>query len=89
VDEVINTHNPQYVWINSSINDYYDGVTQTQYKARMQTLIGKVQASGASAIVIDPAPGMLDESTADGRRFTLLSDRYATQILDLLAETSE
>ncbi len=87
VDDAINTHNPDYVWINSSINDFFDGVTQEQYKDRMQTLIGKVQAAGAIAIVMDPAPGPLNQSTDDGITFTTLSRRYATQILDLLAET--
>ena len=87
VDTAIDTHNPNYVWINSSINDFFDGVTQQEYKDRMQTLIGKIQAAGATAIVMDPAPGMLGKSTDDGRTFTTLSRRYATQILNLLAET--
>lgn len=87
VDNIIDTYNPDYVWISSSINDLFDGVTQEQYKARMQTLISKVQATGAIAIVMDPAPGPLNQSTDDGTTFTTLSQRYATQILDLLAET--
>lgn len=90
VDNAMDTHNPNYVWINSSINDYFDGVTQQQYKDRMQTLIGKIQDAGATAIVMDPAPGMLGKSTDDGRTFTTLSQRYATQIRNLwLPETAE
>lgn len=94
VDAVLNTHNPDYVWINSSINDSFDEVTQEQYKARMQSLIGKIQKpetpeSGAIAIVMDPAPGILTESTSDNISFTTLSRRYAVQIQDLLSEAAE
>ena len=88
VDNAIDTHNPSYVWINSSINDFFDGVTQEEYKDRMQTLIYKVQQAGATAIVMDPAPGMIGQSTSDGRTFKTLSQRYAVQIQDLLAETA-
>ena len=89
VDNVIDTYNPNYVWINSSINDSFDEVTQEQYKARMQTLISKIQEAGAIAIVMDPAPGILTQSTSDGVTFTTLSRRYASQILDLLAEAAD
>lgn len=86
IDDVISNHNPNYIWISSSINDFFDEVTQEQYKARMQTLIGKIQAAGAIAIIMDPAPGPLNQATESGVTFTTLSQRYATQILDLLAE---
>jgi len=86
VDGVIDSYNPDYVWISSSINDSFDEVTQEQYKARLQTLIHKVQASGAIAIVWDPAPGILNQATDAGVSFTVLSQRYATQIFNLLAE---
>ena len=82
-------NNPNYVWISSSINDFFDGVTQEQYKARMQNIISLVQASGAIAIVMDPAPGPLNQATDEGVTFTTLSRRYATQILDLLEEAGE
>ena len=88
VDGVINTHNPNVVWINSSINDFFDGVTQAEYKARMQALIYRVQTAGAIAVVMDPAPGLVNISTPDGRTFTTLSQRYAQQVLDLLAEAN-
>ncbi|PID46638.1 MAG: hypothetical protein CSB47_03085 [Proteobacteria bacterium] len=76
---------PQYVWINSSINDYYDDVTQEQYKARLQDLISKVQAIGATAIVFDPAP-LNNGATTDGIEFQTLFMRYATQVSDLFDE---
>ena len=87
IDSVLETHNPDYVWINSSINDFFDEVTQEEYKARMKTLIGKIQTDGATAIVMDPAPGILNQETSDGISFTILSRRYAMQILNLLADT--
>jgi lysophospholipase L1-like esterase len=88
-DAVITNYNPDYVWISSSINDFFDGVTQEQYKARMQNIISKVQQSNAIAIVMDPAPGPPNQATDEGVTFTTLSQRYATQILDLLAEATE
>ena len=87
IDSVLRTHKPDYVWINSSINDFFDEVTREEYKARMKTLIGKVQTAGATAIVMDPAPGILNQETSDGISFTVLSRRYSMQILKLLAET--
>ena len=89
IDNIIDTYNPDYVWINSSINDYFDGVTQEEYKDRMQTLIARVQASDATAIVYDPAPGLLNQTTEDGLSFTMLAHRYAVQILELLRDASE
>lgn len=90
VDDVLANYNPDYVWINSSINDYFDDVTAEQYKARMKELIGKIQAVGKIAIVMDPAPGSPTQVTSDVTTpsFNILHQRYATQILDLLAEAT-
>lgn len=76
---------PNYVWINSSINDYYGDVSQADYKLRLQDLISKIQAIGATAIVIDPAP-LNNGSNAEGIDYLTLSQRYATQVLNLHAE---
>ena len=78
---------PNYVWVNSSINDLYNDVTQEDYKIRMQNLIFKIQQAGAQAIVYDSAPGP-SGSTSDGS--TLLFDlamRYTSQISYLLEES--
>ena len=84
-DADVPTQSPQYVWINSSINDYYQDVTPEEYKTCLENLISKVQEIGATAIVLDSAP--LDNgSTSDGVSFLILSQRYASQILDLYDE---
>ena len=84
-DTDVPSETPQYVWINSSINDYYQDVTPEDYKGRLKDLVSKVQAIGATAIVLDSAP--LDNgSTSDGVSFLILSQRYASQILDLRDE---
>lgn len=76
---------PKYVWINSSINDYYNDVSQEDFKVRLQDLISKVQAIGATAIVLDSAPGA-SGMTADGLNYLTLTQRYASQLLDLYNE---
>ena len=84
-DTDVPAESPKYVWINSSINDYYQDVTQEEYKLRLQDLISKVQAIGATAIVLDSAP-LNNGSTSDGTSYLTLSQRYASQIQNLLDE---
>lgn len=84
-DADVPSSSPKYVWINSSINDYYDDVTQEVFKVRLQDLISKVQAIGATAIVLDSAP-LNNGSTSDGTSFLTLSQRYSTQLWDLYQE---
>ena len=76
---------PTYVWINSSVNDYYNNVSQENFKLRLQDLISKVQAIGATAIVMDAAPAP-NGISADGTSYRDLARRYATQVLDLYNE---
>jgi len=84
-DTDVPSETPKYVWINSSINDYYQDVTQEEYKVRLQDLISKVQAIGATAIVFDSAP-LNNGNTTDGVSYLTLSQRYASQVLDLYNE---
>lgn len=77
---------PNYVWINSSINDYYNDVTQEDYKIRLQNLIFKIQQTGAQAIVYDSAPGPSGVA-ADGTLLFDLAMRYTSQIETLLNES--
>lgn len=85
-DTDVPSSSPKYVWINSSINDYYDDVTQEVFKVRLQDLISKVQAIGATAIVLDSAP-LNNGSTSDGISYLTLSQRYATQLWNLYNES--
>ena len=78
---------PQYVWINSSINDYFNDVSASDYKTRMQFLIGKVQALGATAIVYDSAPAV--GTSFGGNDLTVLSNRYAFALLELFEEAQQ
>lgn len=79
--------NPQYVWINSSINDYFNDVPTPIFKTRMQFLISKVQAIGAEAIVFDSAPAV--GTSFAGNDLTELSYGYAGAVLELLEETQQ
>jgi len=81
------TQIPQYVWINSSINDYFNDVSASDYKTRMQFLIGKVQALGATAIVYDSAPAV--GTSFGGNDLTVLSNRYAFALLELFEEAQQ
>jgi len=79
--------NPQYVWINSNINDYFNDVSSVDYKARMQFLIAKIQEIGADAIVFDSAPAA--GTSFAGNDLTDLSNRYASTLLDLFNTSQE
>ena len=87
-DTDVTPNNPDYVWVNSSINDYFAGVSSAYFKTRIQYLISKIQALGAKAIVYDSAPsGGNDSGGSDTRRN--LSYRYSGVLLDLFNDTQE
>ena len=77
---------PNYVWVNSSVNDYFNDVTQEDYKIRLQNLIFKIQQTGAQAIVYDSAPGP-SGTAADGTLLFDLAMRYTSQVENLLNES--
>ncbi len=56
-DSDVTPNNPDYVWILSGTNDYWQGVSTTQYKANLDTLINKSKAIGAKVIIIDSSVG--------------------------------
>lgn len=76
-----------FVWINSSTNDYFTGVSREDYKERMQSLIAKVQSIGAKAIVFDstPAPAGI---APGGTSYNDLANRYSEEIQNLLNEAN-
>jgi lysophospholipase L1-like esterase len=78
---------PNFVWINSGVNDYFHDVQQEEYRVRMQNLIAKVQSIGAVAVVFDPPPAP-NGTAPSGVAFNTLSQRYATQISELLSEAN-
>ncbi len=84
-DNDVASQDPQYVWINSSINDYFNDVSPQDYKTRMQILISKVQAIGAKAIVFDSAPST--SMSPSGIDLNSVSNAYASAVLDLYTET--
>ena len=86
-DSDVVPQSPDYVWINSSINDYYNDVSRVDYKIRMQYLISKVQSIGATALVMDsaPAPG----TSPAGSNLTVLSNVYAGAVLELLDQAND
>ena len=78
--------NPDYVWINSSINDYYNDVSRVDFKLRMQYLISKVQSINATALVMDSAPA--SGTSQAGSDLRVLSNGYAGAVLELLEAAS-
>jgi len=83
-DTDIAPKNPQYVWINSSINDYYNNVSPQNFKLRLQFLISKVQGINAKAVVFDSAPA--NGTSATGININGLSNGYSGVTLKLLEE---
>jgi len=91
-DADVTPNQPKFVWITSSINDYYRNVTQAEFYDRMKELIGKVQGIGATAIVLDAAPGQpgsFAETTTDNADLFIRSQRYAAQVQNLFTETQQ
>ena len=86
-DRDVTPNAPEYVWINSGVNDYFNDVTQEDYKLRMQNLIAKVQSIGAAAVVFDAAPAP-NGTAPSGTTFMTLSQRYTTQVQTLLREAN-
>jgi lysophospholipase L1-like esterase len=78
----------QYVWINSSVSDYTAGVSQEDYKLRLQDLIAKVQSAGATAIVFDAVAGSANVSADGVVTNQTLSYRYSSKVADLISESN-
>ena len=56
-DTDVTPYAPDYVWILSGTNDYWGGISTTQYKENLNTLINKSKAIGAKVIIIDSSVG--------------------------------
>jgi len=81
-DEDVSPLTPNFVWILTGTNDYWQDVTVGTYKANIETLIEKIKALNAVPIIFDSSVGPLD-SGADN--VTVLSHSYVTAIEQLLA----
>ena len=87
-DTDVTPKNPNYVWVNSSINDYFRSVSISDYKTRLQYLISKIQSIGAEAIVFDSAPPVQSGSVDSATRRNL-SNGYSGAVLELFNESQE
>ena len=56
-DNDVTPNAPDYVWIISGTNDYWQGVSTAQFKANLKTLINKSKEIGAKVIIIDSSVG--------------------------------
>ena len=82
-DDDVRPHNPNFVWIMSGTNDYWQDVTAVTYKANIDALINKIKAINATPIIIDSSVGPLNFGT---ETITELSQAYVTAVDQLLAE---
>ncbi len=57
-DTDVTPHAPEYIWIMSGTNDYWQGVSTAQFKANLKTLINKSKAIGAKVIIFDSSVGV-------------------------------
>lgn len=80
-DQDVASQNPDVVWLIAGTNDYYQGVTLSEYKSNMSELIKKINSLGAKAIVIDSSVAPL---VSGNQALTDLSHEYAAAIADLL-----
>ena len=87
-DTDVSAKGAQYVWINSSVSDYTAGVSQEDYKLRLQDLIAKVQNAGATAIVFDAAAGAANKSADGVVTAQTLAYRYSSKVADLIIESN-
>lgn len=82
-DEDVLPHTPNFVWIMTSTNDYWQDVTVETYKANIDLLIGKIKAANAVPIIFDASVGPLN---AGADTLTVISHAYVTAVEQLLAE---
>lgn len=75
-----------YVGVNdvAGVGNGAESAGVDSYRARMTTLVERIQSSGASAVVC--TPGLLGETPRDGSRENELLDRYAEVVRALAAE---
>lgn len=79
-DSVVPAQRPDFVWILTGTNDYWGNISASSYKQNIQTLISKIEAIGAKAIIIDPSVAPLNYGS---RSLTRLSHAYTDAIAQL------
>jgi len=83
-DYDVTPYSPDYVWIICGTNDYWQGVSTSDYKSNLETLINKIKAIGAEAIIIDSSVG--SGVGASGVPNFQQSEEYANAVIQLLRE---
>ena len=83
-DSDVASYTPNFVWVISGTNDYWQDVSAATYKANMSSLISKIKALNAVPIIIDSSVGPLNFGTDT---LTQLSHTYVTALDQLYAES--
>ena len=81
-DADVAPHSPEYIWIMSGTNDYWQGVSTAQFKANLNTLINKSKAIGAKVIIFDSSVGIGTGDTGVPNHYQ--SEEYVRVLLELL-----
>lgn len=79
-DDDVPQHNPDFVWIMTGTNDYWNYISAAQYKQNIQSLISKVEALGAKPVIVTPSVGPLNYGSSE---LTDLSRAYTNAIEQL------
>lgn len=82
-DRDVPEHNPDFVWILTGTNDYWNYISAAQYKQNIKSLIRKIERLGAKAIIIGPSVAPLNYGSTD---LVELSHDYAKAIDQLQNE---
>ena len=82
-DADVRWQNPNYVWIMTGTNDYWQSINTATYKSNMRQLINKVRSIGATPIVFDSSVGPLNYGSDVKTR---LSRTYVTAMDQLISE---
>ena len=82
-DADVRWQNPNFVWIMTGTNDYWQNVSSSVYKSNMRQLINKVLAIGATPIVFDASVGPLnfgsDWKTQLSRSYVVSMDQLVNE----------
>lgn len=79
-DADVSQHNPDFVWIMTGTNDYWNYISAAEYKQNIQLLINKIEALGAKPIIVSPSVGPLSYGSSE---LTELSRAYTNAIEQL------
>jgi len=76
-DSEVTGYAPDFVWIITGTNDYWQSISAATYKQNMQTLINKIQTLGAMPIIIDSS---VAPKNYGSDHLTLLSHDYVAAL---------